>query len=86
MKTTIEIPDPLFRRAKARAAERGQSLKELFNEALQQKLAEESGSGGELTPRWMQGFGTLGHLHSETKKIQSRIDQTFRMVEAEDRD
>jgi hypothetical protein len=39
MKTTIDIPDPLFRRAKLKAAERGQTLKEFVGEALQEKLA-----------------------------------------------
>ena len=36
MKTTIEIPDALFRKAKSKAAERGQTLKELVTEALQE--------------------------------------------------
>ena len=51
MKTTVEIPDPLFRKAKARAAECGQTLKEFMSEALQEKLethgqrAPESPSG-----------------------------------------
>ena len=42
MKTTIEIPDPLFRKAKSTAAERGQPLKEFVAEALQEKLAAKS--------------------------------------------
>ena len=33
MKTTLEIPDPLFRQAKATAAERGQSLEDFFTDA-----------------------------------------------------
>lgn len=41
MKTTIEIPEPLYRRAKIRAVERGESLKDLFLSALQRELAEE---------------------------------------------
>ena len=39
MKTTLEIPDLLFRKAKSTAAERGQTLKQLVTEALQEKLA-----------------------------------------------
>lgn len=38
MKTTVEIPDTLFRDAKAAAASRGVSLKVLLTEALQEKL------------------------------------------------
>ena len=39
MKTTLEMPDELFRRAKATAAQRGQSLKQLVNTALERELA-----------------------------------------------
>jgi hypothetical protein len=38
MKTTIEIPDPLFRQAKARAALEGKSLRELFEYGLRLAL------------------------------------------------
>ena len=51
MKTTVEIPDSLFRRAKSKAAERGQSLKEFMAEALQEKLARSASAStsGETT-------------------------------------
>ena len=83
MKTTIEIPDPLFRRAKSFAAEHGQSLKDLFTEALQQKLGAAAASGAE--PEWMRGFGKLSKLHRETARVQARIDETFDVIEPEDR-
>ena len=38
MKTTIEIPEPLFRQAKARAAIDGLSLRDLFVRGLQLAL------------------------------------------------
>jgi len=38
MKTTIEIPEPLFRQAKARAALDGLSLRDLFLRGLQLSL------------------------------------------------
>jgi hypothetical protein len=40
MRTTLEIPDPLFREAKATAARRGESLKEFVNAALEARLAD----------------------------------------------
>ncbi len=84
MKTTIEIPDPLFRQAKSKAAERGQTLKELVTEALQEKLAASAGPrAGE--PGWMQGFGKLRRLRKETARIQARIDEVFDVIEPEDR-
>jgi hypothetical protein len=85
MKTTLEIPDTLFRRAKARAAERGQTLKELVSEALQEKLAGGSGTAGPAEPGWMQGFGRLRRLRKETKRIQERIDEALEVIEPEDR-
>ena len=38
MRTTIELPDELLMRAKSSAAVAGVSLKELFIEALEQRL------------------------------------------------
>jgi hypothetical protein len=49
LKTTIEIPDALFRRAKSAAAERGVPLRALVSEALADKLARLSQSRGGLT-------------------------------------
>jgi hypothetical protein len=83
MKTTIEIPDPLFRRAKSTAAECGLSLKQLVTEALQEKLAARTGRNVE--PGWMAGFGKLRRLRRETARIQVRIDGLFETVEPEDR-
>jgi hypothetical protein len=34
IKTTVELPDSLFRRAKAAAAEEGRSLKDFFTDAV----------------------------------------------------
>ena len=40
MKTTVELPDELYRRAKAQAALRGRKLKELIEEGLRLMLAK----------------------------------------------
>ena len=85
MKTTIEIPDVLFRKAKSRAAERGQSLKQFVTEALQEKLMSNRGPSRPREHEWMQGFGKLRRLRKETARIQARIDETFEVVEPEDR-
>jgi hypothetical protein len=44
MRTTIDMPDTLMRAAKARAAERGESLKDLVNRALAHELGLPSGA------------------------------------------
>ena len=46
MKTTIELPDPLFRRAKILAAQRGTTLRELVVEGLQCVTGSGSGATG----------------------------------------
>ena len=85
MKTTLEIPDPLFRKAKATAAERGQSLKDFFTDALRDKLATQAPGGQDIQPQWMQGFGKLKRLRHETARIQAAIDTEFGAIEPEDR-
>jgi len=84
VKTTVEIPDSLFRRAKARAAERGQTLKQFLSEALHEKLTRAPGSANR-EPSWMEGFGKLRHLRKETARIQRRVDEVFEVIESEDR-
>ncbi len=39
MKTTIDIPDPLYRQAKIRAAERSTSLKNILLRGLERELS-----------------------------------------------
>jgi hypothetical protein len=84
MKTTVEIPDALFRKAKAKAAERGQTLREFMSQALQEKLATRDGSARAGEPEWMRGFGKLHHLHRETARLQRRVDEIFESIEPED--
>ena len=83
VKTTLEVPDPVFRKAKAKAAARGQSLREFVTEALQEKLSGRPTSG--RRPDWMRGFGKLKGLRNETARIQAAVDEAFETIEAEDR-
>lgn len=85
VKTTIEIPDALFRRVKSHAAEHGMSLKDFVTDALQARLATVATSTPDDEPRWMAGFGKLRRLHTETVRIQGIIDETFDRIETEDR-
>lgn len=88
MKTTIEIPDPILRQARILAAARGTTLKQLFTEALEEKIRSTTtmtgGSGGR--PPWMATFGELSHLSEETRRIQRLIDDEFGRLETEDFD
>lgn len=85
MKTTLEVPDAVFRKAKATAAERGTSLQAFVTEALRDKLSARTGRRPPQGPPWMRGFGKLGTLSRETAIVQNRIDREFGRVEPEDR-
>ncbi len=80
LKTTIEIPDPLFRRAKAAAAERGVPLRALVSEALAEKLRADPNKD----KPWMKGFGKLRRLHKETLRINKIIEDEFGRIEPAD--
>ena len=77
MKTTLEIPDLLFRKAKSKAAERRQTLEQFVTEALQEKLAVSTRKIRTGEPGWMRGFGKLRRLRKETARIQARINERF---------
>jgi hypothetical protein len=81
MKTTLEIPDPVFRRAKATAAERGIPLRQFITEAVEDKLKADAIVGEKP---WMRIAGNLRHLHKETARINTLIAEEFETVEPED--
>ena len=68
VKTTLEIPDALFRRAKSAAAEKGIPLRELVSEALAERLR----CPAQDKP-WMKAFGELRGLRKESARINRII-------------
>ena len=78
MKTTVEIPDDLVRKAKTVAARRGLSLKTFLTEALKEKL---SGPRRRQTD-WPVPPPKLAN--GEMRRIQSAIDEEFSRIDAED--
>jgi predicted transcriptional regulator len=83
MKTTVEIPDDLFKRAKVLAAQEGLSMKQLITESLQQRVA---GHWTEATPEpaWKQAFGAMRAYRKENRRIEKIIEQEFEQIEPED--
>jgi hypothetical protein len=80
MKTTLEIPDPIFRRAKSVAAARGVPLREFVTQAVKDKL------GACSTPAerpWVKHMGKLKHLHEETERIDRLMEEDFEKIDAE---
>jgi hypothetical protein len=78
MKTTLEIPDFLFRRAKSVAAERGIPLRQFVTEAVQEKLKTTSSERP-----WMKHLGGLKHLHKERKQLERRVEEAFGQIDRE---
>lgn len=81
MKTTLEIPDPIFRRAKSVAAQRGIPLRAFVTEAVTEKL--EASLKKEEQP-WVSLAGGLKHLHKETVRINRIIKSEFEKIERGD--
>jgi predicted transcriptional regulator len=78
MKTTLEISDSLFRRAKTLAASR----RILFRALVSQALADELRSQRDNNKKpWMTSFGKLRHLHNETTRINRIIQQEFDQID-----
>lgn len=82
MKTTVELPDTLYRQAKVVAAARGMSLKRFFAEALEEQLRRCSSENrtGNAGPPWMAGFGALSDLANENRRILGIIEQEFETI------
>ena len=80
MKTTLEIPDPIFRRAKALAAKRGIPLRQLVTEAVDDKLR--SAESGQEKP-WMENFGQLRHLRKDLHRINRIVEEEFETIDPE---
>jgi hypothetical protein len=80
MKTTLEIPDTVFRKAKAKAAEKGIPLRQFVTEAVEEKLRATT---TEAKP-WMKMVGGLKHLKKENARINRLIEEEFEKIEPDD--
>jgi hypothetical protein len=78
MKTTLEIPDSVFRKAKSAAAARGIPLREFVTEAVKEKLAPSNGE-----KPWVKLMGKLKGLHKETVRINRLIDEESEKIDPE---
>jgi hypothetical protein len=78
MKTTLEIPDTVFRRAKSKAAEQGMPLRQFVTEAVEVKLKTAPVAGQKS---WMKHLGKLKDLRKESVRINKVIEHAFEEVE-----
>jgi hypothetical protein len=87
MKTTLEIDDATLRQAKIVAAQNGITLKQLFNQALEEKLKKPKAAASKTPPAWLKLAGAFGKTaadRAETRRIQADIDAEFEKIEPED--
>ena len=79
MKTTVDLPDPLFRRAKVSAAERGISLKHFITEAVETRLTVAACDPSANSKPWTR---LLSELPSVPQEV---LDEVTRRVTEADR-
>ena len=80
MKTTLEIPDAIFRRAKSKAAQQGMPLRQFVTEAVEHKLRAVPTTGQKP---WMKHKGKLKDLRKESTRINKIIEEAFEEVDPE---
>lgn len=78
MKTTVDLPDPLFRKAKATAAEQGISLKHFITEAVENRLSGPAADSSAKSKLWMRMVSELPRVPHEV------LDEVTRRVSAAD--
>jgi hypothetical protein len=77
MKMTAEIPDDVHRRAKARAADSGQSLCEFITAAVKEELKKPA-------PKpWMKHIGKLRRFKKDLGRIDRIIKEEFEKIDPE---
>jgi hypothetical protein len=85
MKTTLELPDALFRETKAFAARKGLSLRQVVVEALARQIRAEQ-ERPEAKP-WLKAFRNLSRdkeLAPELGHIRARIEAEFERIDPQD--
>lgn len=85
MKTTLELPDPLFREVKATAALNGMKIKDFVAEALVEKL--KSSSSNQPRKPWMNLAGRAAshpEMRAELEKLDQVVEAAFSTIEESD--
>lgn len=74
MRTTLEIPDDLFREAKATAARRGESLKDFVNAALEAQLRDPRSRADRSGWRSVFGLADAKHVAAVDKLVTRDLE------------
>ncbi len=96
VKTTIELPDVTFRRAKAFAAVHGITMRRFITDAIERQLRRNTVAAGTVAglddatsdldpePPWMAGFGGLSDLGDEHRLVLAAIEEEFESLAPDD--
>ena len=74
MRTTVDLPDPLYKRVKAEAALRGMKLRDFITRALEQALA---GSSQKTKSRRVRLPLVQGHGMRQIDPTRGQLDASF---------
>jgi len=77
MRTTVDIPDALYRETKALAALTGRTVKDLITEILRDRLEKERALGD--MRGWRSAFGKVSRAAAES--VQLVVDDQFSRVD-----
>ena len=69
MRTTLDLPDPLLRELKSRAAHNGQSLKSLLNDLIQRAMTLPS-----IPPAQQSGLPVLTRLQGQAQPVKAQTN------------
>ncbi|MDH7502372.1 MAG: hypothetical protein QHJ82_06610 [Verrucomicrobiota bacterium] len=84
MKTTMELPDTIFRQTKALAARKGIPLRQVVVEALAQYLKADKETAGDKP--WLRAFQNVKKdqgLARELRELERRIVESCEQVNPE---
>ncbi len=81
MKTTLDMPDALYRRIKSHAASRGLSVRQFVTDTLAEKISKSArATNGE--PPWMKVFGKAPR--GAAREINRIVEREFGQVDPAD--
>ncbi len=78
MKTTLEIPDELYRQSKSTAALRGETLKEFVNTALKNHLHQVTQPTSKNSG-WRRAFGAASA--DQTADVDRLVNEEFEKID-----
>ena len=87
MKTTVELPDTLFRKAKAAAAAEEEQDSQGFLHRSSERPAKQDEPSSYRDTETVEGLHSgraLRHLHKENKRIERIIEEEFETIDEEE--